>query len=422
MEAAPSNRRPRLRSRPSPTGPRARAVLRRGLVGIPRETKSQERRVGLTPAAVALLTEAGHGVVVESGAGCGAGFSDEQYRRAGARVGSVEAVFDAELIVKVKEPQPEEWWRLRSGQVLFCYLHLAACPDLAERLVEGGVTAIACETVTAVDGSLPLLAPMSEIAGRMSIQVGACALQCASGGRGVLLSGASGVEPASVVILGGGVAGVNAARMALGLGADVTIVEKAPNRLADLRKRFENRARVLSARPELIEYAVRGADLVVGAALVPGAAAPKLLSRDLVRSMRDGAAFVDICIDQGGCSQTSRPTTHDAPTYIEERVVHYCVTNMPGAVARTSTLAFSNVALPFVLTLADKGWRTALADNPWLAQGLNVHAGSVRHPAVAEALAVADVSRAGAADPPAPRAGASLPAGGEPARIRTSTA
>ena len=391
-------------------------------LGIPRETKSQERRVGLTPAAVALLTGAGHGVVVESGAGCGAGFSDEQYLLAGARVGSVEAVFDSELIVKVKEPQAEEWWRLRSGQVLFCYLHLAACPDLAERLVEGGVTAIACETVTAVDGSLPLLAPMSEIAGRMSIQVGACALQCASGGRGVLLSGATGVMPASVVILGGGVAGVNAARMALGLGADVTIVEKAPDRLADLRKHFENRARVLSARPELIEYAVHGADLVVGAALVPGAAAPKLLSRDLVRSMRDGAAFVDICIDQGGCSQTSRPTTHDAPTYIEEGVVHYCVTNMPGAVARTSTLAFSNVALPFVQTLADKGWRTALADDPCFAQGLNVHAGSVRHAAVAGALAAADVSRAGAANPPAPRAGASLPAGGEPARARTSTA
>ena len=391
-------------------------------LGIPRETKSQERRVGLTPAAVALLTGSGHGVVVESGAGCGAGFSDEQYLLAGARVGSVEAVFDSELIVKVKEPQAEEWWRLRSGQVLFCYLHLAACPDLAERLVEGGVTAIACETVTAVDGSLPLLAPMSEIAGRMSIQVGACALQCASGGRGVLLSGATGVMPASVVILGGGVAGVNAARMALGLGADVTIVEKAPDRLADLRKHFENRARVLSARPELIEYAVHGADLVVGAALVPGAAAPKLLSRDLVRSMRDGAAFVDICIDQGGCSQTSRPTTHDAPTYIEEGVVHYCVTNMPGAVARTSTLAFSNVALPFVQTLADKGWRTALADDPCFAQGLNVHAGSVRHAAVAGALAAADVSRAGAANPPAPRAGASLPAGGEPARARTSTA
>lgn len=391
-------------------------------IGIPREVKSQEHRVGLAPAAVALLTGAGHDVVVEAGAGADVGFSDEQYVLAGARVGSVEAVFDSELIVKVKEPQPGEWQRLRPGQVLFCYLHLAACPELAEHLADTGVTAIACETVTAEDGSLPMLAPMSEIAGRMAIQVGACALQCESGGRGVLLSGATGVMPASVVILGGGVAGVNAARMALGLGADVTIIEKAPARLMRLRKCFGNRARVLSARSELIEYAVRGADLVVGAALVPGAAAPKLLSRELVRSMRDGAVLVDICIDQGGCSETSRPTTHDAPTYVEEGVVHYCVTNMPGAVARTSTLAFNNVALPFVQTLADKGWRTALADDPCLAQGLNVHAGRIRHPAVAEALAAANGSRAGAAHPPAPSASDSFAGGREPVRARSGAA
>ena len=377
-------------------------------IGIPREVKSQEHRVGLAPAAVALLAGAGHDVIVEAGAGGDGGFSDEQYVLAGARVGSVEAVFESELVVKVKEPQPGEWQRLRRDQVLFCYLHLAACPELARHLVHVGVTAIACETVTAEDGSLPMLAPMSEIAGRMSIQVGACALQRESGGRGVLLSGATGVMPASVVILGGGVAGANAARMALGLGADVTIIEKAPARLMRLRKCFGNRARVLSARTELIEYAVRGADLVIGAALVPGAAAPKLLSRELVRSMRDGAVLVDICIDQGGCSETSRPTTHDAPTYVEEGVVHYCVTNMPGAVARTSTLAFNNVALPFVRTLADKGWRAALADDPCLARGLNVHAGRIRHPAVAEALAAANVSRAGAANPPAPRGSHSL--------------
>ena len=356
-------------------------------IGIPKEVKRQERRVGLVPEAVAALTAAGHEVTVETGAGEGTGFADEQYRLAGARVGAVAEVFAADLIVKVKEPQPEEWSRLRAGQVLFCYLHLAACPELASQLAHSGVTALAAETVTAEDGSLPLLAPMSEIAGRMSIQVGACALQCASGGRGVLLSGATGVAPAGVVILGGGVAGVNAARMALGLGADVTIIEKSPARLACLRKDFGESARVLSARPELIEYAVRAADLVVGAALVPGAAAPKLVSRELVRSMRDGSVLVDICIDQGGCAETSRPTTHDAPTYVEEGVVHYCVANMPGAVARTSTLAFNNVILPFVQTLADKGWRNALADDPCLAQGLNVHAGSIRHPAVASALA-----------------------------------
>ena len=381
-------------------------------IGLPKELKNQERRVGLAPAAVGALTGAGHEVVVEVGAGVGSGFPDAQYRDVGARIAGVDAVFDADMIVKVKEPQPEECARLTADQVLFCYLHLAACPDLARRLMRSGVTAIACETVTAADGSLPMLAPMSEVAGRMSIQVGATALQCASGGRGVLLSGATGVPPASVVILGGGVAGVNAARMALGLGADVTIIEKSPARLTCLRKRFEHRARVLSARPELIALAVRGADLVVGAALVPGAAAPKLLSRELVRSMRDGAVLVDVCIDQGGCADTSRPTTHDAPTYVEEGVVHYCVTNMPGAVARTSTLAFSNVILPYVQTLAAKGWRMALADDPCLAPGLNVHAGHIRHPAVAEALA-----DAGAAGPDGARpsgrvggfAGAKLP-------------
>ena len=375
-------------------------------IGVPKEVKCHEHRVGLTPAAVSTLAGRGHEVVVQFGAGHDVGFSDEQYLLAGAALGDVEAVFDSELIVKVKEPQPEEWPRLRAGQVLFCYLHLAACPELACQLRQSGATAIACETVTAEDGSLPLLAPMSEIAGRMSVQVGACALHCSAGGRGVLLSGAAGVPPASVVILGGGVAGTNAARMALGLEADVTIIEKSPRRLAQLREHFGSQARVLSARPELVEYAVRGADLVIGTALVPGAAAPKLISRELVRSMRDGAALVDVSIDQGGCSETSRPTTHDAPTYIEEGVVHYCVTNMPGAVARTSTLAFSNVALPFVQTLADKGWCDALADDPHLAQGLNVHAGSIRHPVVARTLAAADAPRAGAANsPPCPSEG-----------------
>lgn len=359
------------------------------LIGVPKETKNREFRVGLTPAAVRELASAGHEVVVQAGAGSGIGFEDAAYAAAGAWIGDVRAVWDAQLIVKVKEPQPRERDRLKAGQVLFGYLHLAADAALAQALMDSGVTAIAYETVTAEDGSLPLLAPMSEIAGRMAVQVGAMALQIAQGGRGVLLAGATGVAPGKVVIIGGGSAGANAARMAVGLAADVTILERSRARLRYLSERFGAAARVLMAGPEAVERAVAGADLVIGTVLVPGATAPKVLTRDAVRAMQDGSAVVDVSIDQGGCCETSRPTTHDAPTYIEEGVVHYCVTNMPGAVARTSTLALSDVVLPFVQNLANKGWRQALADDGHFAQGLNVHAGRVRHPAVIRSLAAA---------------------------------
>lgn len=359
------------------------------LIGVPKETKNHECRVGLTPAAVRDLAGAGHEVVVQAGAGAAIGFEDTAYAAAGARIGDVRAVWDAQLIVKVKEPQPRECNRLKAGQVLFGYLHLAAEPALAQALMDSGVTAIAYETVTAEDGSLPLLAPMSEIAGRMAVQVGAMALQVAQGGRGVLLAGATGVAPGKVVIIGGGSAGTNAARMAVGLGADVTILDRSRQRLRYLSERFGASARVLMAGPDAVEGAVLGADLVIGTVLVPGATAPKVISRGAVRAMRDGSALVDVSIDQGGCCETSRPTTHDAPTYIEEGVVHYCVTNMPGAVARTSTLALSDVVLPFVRDLANKGWRQALADDGHFARGLNVHAGRVRHPAVIRSLATA---------------------------------
>jgi alanine dehydrogenase len=275
---------------------------------------------------------------------------------------------------------------LREGQVLFTYLHLAADPAQAEALMRSGVTAIAYETVTAPDRSLPLLTPMSEVAGRMSVQVGAAALQKSAGGRGVLLGGVPGVAPARVVVLGGGVAGSNAAAMALGLQADVTILDRAVSRLRWLSERFEGRARVVMANRETVREQVLGADLVIGAVLIPGAAAPRLVSRDMVREMVDGSALVDISIDQGGCFETSRPTTHADPTYVEHGVVHYCVTNMPGAVARTATLALNNVTLPYVCALADRGWREALGGDAHFAEGLNVHRGRITHPRVAEAL------------------------------------
>ena len=357
-------------------------------IGVPKEVKIHEHRVGLTPASVAELTAAGHEVVMQSEAGCGIGFDDAQYVAAGAEVGDVQAAFDAELVVKVKEPQLDECERLHAGQVLFTYLHLAADEPQANALMASGVTAIAYETVTAEDGSLPLLTPMSEVAGRMSVQVGAYALQRASGGRGVLLGGVPGVMPGKVAIVGGGIAGTHAAQMAVGLGADVTILDKSVARLRYLSDRFGNAAKVLNASADALEAAVLDADLVIGAVLVPGAAAPKLVSRELVREMHDGSAMVDISIDQGGCFETSRPTTHDDPTYIDEGVVHYCVTNMPGAVARTSTLALNNVTLPFVKTLAELGWQRALAGDPHFAQGLNVHAGRIWHCAVAGALGV----------------------------------
>ncbi len=358
-------------------------------IGVPKEIKNHECRVALPPHAVRQLVAAGHEVVVEAGAGAGIGIDDAAYRASGARLGDAMAAYQAELIVKVKEPLPNECARLQPEQVIFSYLHLAANPTLAHTLAARGVTALAYETVTAPDGSLPLLTPMSEIAGRLSIQVGAMALQQASGGRGVLLSGATGVAAGKVAVIGGGTAGANAARLASQLGADVTILDKSPSRLSALRKQFGAAVQVLSASPDAVERAALDADLVIGAVLVPGARAPRVISRDVLRNMQDGSAIVDVSIDQGGCFETSRPTTHDAPTYMEEGVVHYCVANMPGAVARTATFALSSVVLPFVQALADKGWRQALADDSHLAPGMNVHAGRVQHPAVIRSLASA---------------------------------
>ena len=358
------------------------------LIGVPKEVKIQEYRVGLVPGSVRELVHHGHRVIVETGAGAGIGFDDAAYERAGARIArTAEEVFaGADMIVKVKEPQPAEIARLRPGQVLFTYLHLAADRRQTEGLLGSRATCIAYETVTDARGGLPLLAPMSEVAGRMSIQVGAHCLEKEQGGLGVLLGGVPGVAAAKVVILGGGVAGTNAARMAMGMEAYVTVIDRSLARLYELDMQFGSQLHTRFSTLETIEREVLSADLVIGAVLVPGAAAPKLVSRDMVRRMRPGSVLVDIAIDQGGCFATSRPTTHAAPTYVEEGVIHYCVTNMPGAVARTSTFALNNATLPFVLALADKGWRQALADDPHLRAGLNIHAGQVTHAAVARDL------------------------------------
>lgn len=360
------------------------------LIGVPREVKSYEHRVGLVPASVRELVHHGHRVVVETGAGAGIGFDDAAYEAAGAGVAAEAAeLFEtAELIVKVKEPQAREIAALRPDQILFTYLHLAADRIQTEGLMRSGAVAIAYETVTDARGGLPLLAPMSEVAGRMAIQVGAHCLEKEQGGIGVLLGGVPGVAAAKVVILGGGVAGTNAARMAMGMEAYVTVIDKALPRLYELDMQFGARLHTLYATIETIEHEIAAADLVIGAVLVPGAATPKLVSRKLVRAMKRGAVIVDIAIDQGGCVETSRPTTHDAPTYVEEGVVHYCVTNMPGAVARTSAFALNNATLPFVLAIADRGWRGALAADPHLRNGLNVCRGRVTHPAVAHDLAL----------------------------------
>jgi alanine dehydrogenase len=357
-------------------------------IGCPKEIKVHEYRVGLVPAGVRELVESGHEVFVETQAGAGIGISDDAYRAAGARIlPTAAAVFEtAELVVKVKEPQQSECAMLRSGQVLFTYLHLAADPAQAAALVKSGVTAIAYETVTAVDGSLPLLTPMSEVAGRMSIQVGATFLQKAHGGFGVLLGGVPGVAPAKVVVLGGGVAGTNAAQMAVGLGADVTIVDRSLKRLRELDVHFGNTAQTAYSTTETVERLVVGADLIIGAVLVPGAAAPHLVTRAMVAKMEKGGVLVDISIDQGGCFETSRPTTHAEPTYTVDGVIHYCVTNMPGAVPHTSTFALTNATLPYVRELANRGWRAALASDPGFALGLNVHGGRVTHEAVARDL------------------------------------
>ena len=357
-------------------------------IGVPREIKVHEYRVGLVPASVRELVAAGHSVAVESGAGLGVGCSDGDYVASGATiVANAEAVFEAaDMIVKVKEPQPVECARLRPGQLLFTYLHLAADADQAKALMASGATCIAYETVTAPDGSLPLLTPMSEVAGRMSVQVGATCLQKAMGGAGVLLGGVPGVKPAKVVVIGGGVSGTHAAEMALGLRADVTIIDRSIKRLRELDVQFGGVVKTLFSNAANIEAAVSEADLVIGAVLVPGAACPKLVTEAMIRGMRPGSVVVDIAIDQGGCFATSRPTTHAEPTYEVHGVVHYCVTNMPGAVARTSAFALNNATLPYVKALADKGWEKAVQDDAGLAAGLNVVAGKVVHPAVARDL------------------------------------
>ena len=357
------------------------------LIGTPKEIKNHEYRAGLTPAAVRQLVANGHAVIVERDLGTAIGLSDEAYRAAGAEVvATAQEVFTrAEMIVKVKEPQPDECRMLRPGQILFTYLHLAPDPVQTQLLIESGAIAIAYETVTAANGTLPLLAPMSEVAGRMAIQAGANCLEKSRGGLGVLLGGVPGTEAAKVVVIGGGVVGVNAARMAIGLDANVTVLDLSIDRLRQLDQQFGRRMNTLYADIETIESQVLQADLVIGAVLVPGAAAPKLVTRDMVSRMKKGAVLVDVAIDQGGCFETSRATTHAEPTYDVDGVIHYCVANMPGAVARTSTFALNNATLPFTVALANKGWRQALRDDPHLRGGLNVCMGKLTHGALAPA-------------------------------------
>jgi alanine dehydrogenase len=357
-------------------------------VGIPKEIKSNENRVGLVPASVRELIHHGHSVLVETKAGWGIGFDDAAYVGAGAKIAATadEVFANSDMIVKVKEPQAAEIARLTPKHLLFTYLHLAPDPEQAKALMKSGCTAVAYETVTNERGGLPLLSPMSEVAGRMSVQVGAHCLEKRQGGMGVLLGGVPGVTAAKVVILGGGVSGTNAARMAMGLEAHVIVIDKSLSRLYDLDLQFGSRLHTVFSTRDAIEKHVLEADLVIGAVLVPGAAAPKLVTREMVKRMKRGSVMVDISIDQGGCFETSKATTHDDPTYIVDDVVHYCVANMPGAVARTSTFALNNATLPFVLALADKGVPGALLADPHLLNGLNVHRGRITHPAVAEAL------------------------------------
>jgi len=358
------------------------------LIGVPKEIKDNEFRVGLVPSSVRELVHHGHPVIVETNAGVGIGASDEDYKAAGATIApSPKEVFaSSDMIVKVKEPQHSECKLLRSGQILFTYLHLAADPEQTKDLLKSGCIGIAYETVTSPKGGLPLLMPMSDVAGRMSIQVGAHCLEKEKGGSGILLSGVPGVSPGKVTILGGGVAGTSAARMAMGLGAQVTIFDKSLPRLVELDALFGKALNTLYPTVEAIEREVITSDLVIGAVLVPGAAAPKLVSEALVKKMRKGSVLVDIAIDQGGCFETSHPTTFTHPIYIEHGVIHYCVTNMPGGVARTSTFALNNATLPFVIALASKGYKQALLDDPYLMEGLNIYRGHVTYEAVARDL------------------------------------
>lgn len=356
-------------------------------VGVPREIKVQEHRVGLTPGAVREYVAAGHQVTVETGAGDGIGASDDVYRRAGAAIaGSAREIYARSgMIVKVKEPQASELTLLRENQILFTYLHLAPDPEQTRGLLASGCTAIAYETVTDANGRLPLLAPMSEVAGRMAIEVAGAALKRPAGGRGVLLGGVPGVPPARVVVLGGGVVGTQAARMAAGLGAEVTVINRSIPRLRELDELFAGRVRTRVSTIEAVEEEVFAADVAVGAVLVPGARAPRLVTREMLKSMRRGAVLVDVAIDQGGCFETSRPTTHAEPTYEVDGIIHYCVANMPGAVPVTSSQALNNATLPFGLMLAEKGF-AAVLENPHLRNGLNVHRGRLTNKAVAESL------------------------------------
>ena len=358
------------------------------LIGVPKEIKNHEYRVGLTPAVVRELKAKGHSIIVENDCGTAIGLENNQYVAAGAElVNSAAEIFArADMIVKVKEPQHAECKMLRQGQILFTYLHLAPDPEQTRLLVDSGATCIAYETVTDANNGLPLLAPMSEVAGRMSIQEAAVCLEKSKQGSGVLLGGVPGVYPANVVVIGGGVVGLNAARMAVGLGANVTILDRSIPRLKQIDETFDGRIKTLFSTTEAIENQIKTADAVIGAVLIPGAAAPKLVTREMLSLMKKGSVLVDVAIDQGGCFETSRATSHADPTYIVDGVIHYCVANMPGGVARTSTFALNNATMPFVLTLANKGYKTALMDDANLRNGLNVHNGMVTIEAVAEAL------------------------------------
>src|ERR1700733_2002429 len=356
-------------------------------IGIPKENKTHEYRVGLTPGAVREYVAAGHKVLVETNAGEGIGASDDIYRKAGADIAdtSKEVFASSDMIVKVKEPQPVEWAQLREGQLLFTYLHLAPDPEQAKGLIKSGCTAIAYETVTDEHGGLPLLAPMSEVAGRLAIEAAGTALQRQNGGRGLLIGGVPGVQPAKIVVIGGGVVGTHAARMAVGLGAEVTILDRSIPRLRELDELFQGRVRTRFSTIEAVEQEVFAADVVIGAVLVPGASAPKLVSRQILKSMRQGSVIVEVAIDQGGCFETSHPTTHDDPTYQVDGIIHYCVANMPGAVPLTSSQALNNATLPFGLAIARDGFK-AVTQDPHLRAGLNVHRGRITNKAVADSL------------------------------------
>lgn len=357
-------------------------------IGVPKEIKNHEYRVGLTPASVRELTARGHSVLVQAGAGAAIGLSDEQYLAAGAdTVADAATIFSrSEMIVKVKEPQPQECAMLRPGQILYTYLHLAPDPEQTAALIKSGAVCIAYETITGAGGGLPLLAPMSEVAGRMAVQAGAAHLEKSKGGMGVLLGGVPGVPPAHVVVIGAGMVGTNALQMAVGFGARVTVIDKNVDRLRQLDLVYGNRISTVFSNAHSIEEAVLDADLVVGGVLIPGAAAPKLVTADMISRMKKGAVVVDVAIDQGGCFETSHPTTHAEPTFVVDGVVHYCVANMPGAVARTSTFALNHATISHAVALADKGWKQALKDDPHLRNGLNVALGKVTYPAVASDL------------------------------------